>query len=75
MPRYVLEVQFNADRELTRKELDCLTWTVGTQVEEPVIINGPDEDWAPAEWSSSNIVTEFKNVVIVNGQSEVRPIL
>jgi hypothetical protein len=73
--RYVLEVTFDADRILTTKELDCLAATVGTQVEEPVVIDGPDEDWTTAEWSSSNVTTHFGNVVIVNGQSEVRPIL
>jgi hypothetical protein len=73
--RYSLEVTFDADRILTPRELDCISATVGTCVEEPVVINGPDEDWEPAEWVSSNVTTTFQNVVIVNGQAEVRPIL
>ena len=55
MVRYIMTVEFDAERELTDHELDSLQTTVYTQVSEPQVLADPDADWVDAEYWTQNV--------------------
>jgi hypothetical protein len=58
-----ITITFNADRPLTDVEKSSLIAALETQVQEPVVIEGPDRDWENAEWSSSKVEADIFTVI------------